>query len=108
MIGQNTLPHNLINWSDTPHVCLACAPPCVLAHVPSDVHLACASPMHACMCTPDAHLVCAPLTCTCMCTPTHTCACIPHACLAHASPMRALPVYDWLKLPTTANQITSF
>ena len=40
--------------------------------------------------------------------PCAHCMCTPHMHIAHAPPMCALPVFDWLSVPTTANQITGF
>ena len=57
-----------------------------------------ACPMHAFACAPTLAFACA-LTCAFVHALTHA--------FAHAL-MCALPVYDWLRLPMTANQIIGF
>ena len=103
---SDTLPHKLINWSDTPHVRLACAPPtCALCVHPPCVPCTCTPMCSLCVHPPHAHSTFTP--------PHMHCACTPHTCPVHAPPMhalcmhpmRALPVFDWLSVPTTANQI---
>ena len=84
----------------TPHVC-------IIARAPS-THALCVPPTcalhihpHVCITHVPPHALCVHLSCA-------HCMCCPHACIACAPPMRALPGFDWLSVPATANQITSF
>ena len=73
------------------HLYALCVPTCTLCA--PYVHLTCT------LRTPYVHLYALHVpTCT-LCAPTH----LTHA---YARLMRALQVYDWLRVPTTANQIT--
>ena len=80
-----------------------CTPTCTLhVHPPSTLRMH--PPRVHCMCTPHACIVHAPAMCTLCMHPPCT-ARAPHACIVHAPPMHALPVFDWLSVPGTANQI---
>ena len=118
-----------------PNTCLACASPTCTLPVYDWLKLPTTANQITCMCTPHMCLACAPHACLhmhphmylaslwlvkaphhgqsdylCMHPPSHAhLAHAPsHARLVHAPQTYTLPVYDWLKLLTTANQITSF
>ena len=92
-----------------PHTHIAHAPPC-MHHCTCTLHTrivctpTCALHIHP----PCVHYTCPPTHALCMHPPCTHCVCCPHVRIARTPPTHALPVFDWLSVPTTANQITSF
>ena len=102
----------------TPHTRIARAPPMRALPVfdwlsvpttANQIGIVRTPPMHTLYVHPPMHALCMyPLHAHCTCTPPHTLHMHPHMRIVCAPPMCTLPVFDWLSVPTTANEITGF